>query len=387
LATPRTLREWAQLSQEALARFIQTEGAAVWPEAEAKLSETSWVHDHLDPSIPPHIGPQPHHLSAAKRSLQHARVIAEQTVVLNGRQVSAWVDASAAQHRRGTEVSHQAARKRRLYRRFLGWTSNSRLCGSIAEQVVDAGLQELKGSRLWIPPGSRPGQITDLLGRPIQVGGPLDAAGAWFVDPYDLRAGYIPFAVEIKNIRSWIYPWDHEAWDLLSKVADFPDVLPVLVARKIHQVTFNCFKDIGALGCEMRHQWFAAHGTTKDSLTPAVFEHTVRTLGFNDATRASDPPSAEPRTRRWFERAPTFVNHTLLASQADRWRQAAPIVRQYQDLRSEPDHQARSAMWAEFAREIREAGLYERAGWAPHDFEEVEEHELDDFNYFTDYDE
>ena len=167
LATPRTLREWAQLSQEALARFIQTEGAAVWPEAEAKLSETSWVHDHLDPSIPPHIGPQPHHLSAAKRSLQHAGVIAEQTVVLNGRQVTAWVDASAVQHRRGTEVSHQAARKRRLYRRFLGWTSNSRLCGSIAEQVVDAGLQELRGSRLWIPPGSRPGQITDLLGRPI----------------------------------------------------------------------------------------------------------------------------------------------------------------------------------------------------------------------------
>jgi hypothetical protein len=79
-------------------------------------------------------------------------------------------------------------------------------------------------------------------------------------------------------------------------------------------VTFNCFKDIGALGCELRHQWFAAHGTTRDSLTPAVFEHTVRTLGFNDAKRASDPPSADPRTRRWFERAPTFANHTLLVA-------------------------------------------------------------------------
>jgi hypothetical protein len=382
LAVPRTLSQWARLSQDALARFIETEGAAVWPEVEARLGETSWVHDHLDSTIPPNIGPQPHQLSVAKRTLQRAGVIEEQTVTLSGRQVTAWLDASASQRRRSTEVNRKAAEKRRIYRRFLSWTVKNRLCGAIAEQVVDAGLQELKGSRLWIPPGARAGYITELLGRPIQVGGPLDATGAWLVDPYDPRAGFIPFAVEVKNIRSWIYPWDHEAWDLLSKVADFPDVLPVLVARKIHQVTFNCFKDIGALGCEMRQQWFAAHGTTKDSLTPATFEQTVHTLGFHDAKRASDPPSADSRTSRWFERAPTFGNHTLLVTQADRWQRAAPIVKQYQDLRSEPDHQTRSAMWAAFSHDIRAAGLYERAGWAPHEFEDDEPYDPEDFDDF-----
>lgn len=175
MAIPQTPSEWAELSQEALARFIQTEGAAVWPEVEAKLSETSWVHDHLDPSIPPRIAPQPHQLSGAKRVLLNAGVIEEQAVILNGRRVGAWVDASALRRRRSTEVSDQAARKRRLYRRFLGWTVNNRLCGGIAEQVVDAGLQELRGSYLWIPPGARAGHTTHLLGRPIQVGGPLDA--------------------------------------------------------------------------------------------------------------------------------------------------------------------------------------------------------------------
>lgn len=188
----------------------------------------------------------------------------------------------------------------------------------------------------------------------------------------------------MKNIRSWVYPWDHEPWDLLAKVADFTDVLPVLVARRIHQVTFNCFKDIGALGCEMRHQWFAHHGTTKDSLTPPVFEATVQSLGFHDAIRATDPPSANSRIRGWFQRAHTYGEHTLLASQLDRWRQAAPIVAQYRDLRREQDHRSRSALWAEFAHDIRAAGLYERGGWAPQDFEDVEP-DSDGLDYFIDY--
>jgi len=39
-------------------------------------------------------------------------------------------------------------------------------------------------------------------------------------------------------------------WDLLSKLAAFPDVVPVLAARRIHPMSFKMFKDIGALGVQ-----------------------------------------------------------------------------------------------------------------------------------------
>jgi hypothetical protein len=76
-------------------------------------------------------------------------------------------------------------------------------------------------------------------------------------DDGSANAGFTHFGVEVKNLRSVIYPWDHETWDLLAKVAAFPTVVPVLVARRIHPVTFKFFKDIGALGTEMRAQWFS----------------------------------------------------------------------------------------------------------------------------------
>jgi hypothetical protein len=358
-----------QLAEEALYRLISAEGAVIWPEVEATLSETSWVHDNLDSTIPVNQGPQPHHLTGARQRLEEQGLIEERPAILNKRPVSAWVTTAAPQERRTTETDRTAATKRRLYRTFLAWTGTNQLCGSIAEQVVHRSLEDLKGTHRWIPPSARPGRITELRGRPISVGGPLDAAGFWPLDPYDPSTGLVPFAVEVKNIRSWIYPWDNEVWDLLSKVADFPDVVPVLVARKIHLVTFRFFKDIGALGFQMHCQWFAAHGTTKAPLDPSTFEEVTRQLGFRDATRAADPPAMHPPLRNWFRDVPIMADHTLVQDQQERWGRAAPIVADYDVLRDETViGRARHDAWAEFARAIEAAGLSDRGGWASHDF-------------------
>jgi hypothetical protein len=257
-----------------------------------------------------------------------------------------------------TAVSAKAAAVRRLYRRLLQWTGRPNLCGAVAEKVVDATLHSLAGSHLWIPPNTRAGRVDSLVGRPV-VGGPLDAAAEWVYDPVNITAGSTRFAVEVKNIRETIYPWDLETWDLLGKLADFPEVLPVLVARRIHLTTFRFFKDVGALGTETRGQWFA------QAIDEGDFERVVNGLGLPDARRVPDdvPP---PALLKFFRDTGPSVG----AAQLLRWQTAAPIVRRYRDLRDpHRSYDDRRQLWLAFSADIQASGLYERGGWGPQEFE------------------
>lgn len=350
--------EWEADTTQALDVLIQQIGAAVWPEIEAIGGETTWYPDNFP--VPSTFRLQPHHLTTARRRLgpEGAGVIQEFPVELNRMRVSAWVDSRALATRgRATEVRDLAATKRRLYRSFLAWTSDVRLCGRVAETILDASLRELAGRYLWVSPSAeRPGVVRELLGRPITVGGPLDAAGHWALNPDNPREGFVPFAVEMKNVRGTIYPWDHEAWDLLAKLGDFPDVVPILVARRIHSLAFKCFSDIGALGRPTRAQWFAANRIDADQ-----FDRVVRPLSFRDAVRV-DPAQPYQGIIRWFR----DLDRDVVRRSAARWERSAPIVAKYAALRLEQlGYGERHQLWSSFCAEINGAGLYERGGWAP----------------------
>jgi hypothetical protein len=99
--------------------------------------------------------------------------------------------------------------------------------------------------------------------------------------------------VEVKNVRSWIYPWSHEAWDLLAKLGGFPDVVPLLVARRIHPTTFRMFKDLGAFGYDARKQWFAERGGGRSN-DPDTFRKVTDEFGFHDAVLLDRAPEPEP---------------------------------------------------------------------------------------------
>lgn len=348
---------WEADTTQALDLLFRQIGAAVWPEVEAIAGETSWYPNNFP--VPRTFRLQPHHLTTARRRLgpEGAGAIQEMAVELNRLRVSAWVDARALATRgRATEVRELAATKRRLYRSFLAWTSGVRLCGRVAEAVVDASLRELAGRYLWVSPSAeRPGVVRELLGRAITVGGPLDAAGHWALDADDPAKGFVSFAVEIENLRATIYPWDHEAWDLLAKVADFPDVVPVLVARRIHPLAFNCFRDIGALGRATGAQWFDANRIAEDQ-----FERVTKRLSFRDAVRV-DPSHPDPAVVRWFR----DLDRDVIRRQAERWERAAPILTRHATLRLEVDYGERHRLWSSFCTEIKQAGLYEVGGWAP----------------------
>jgi len=242
----------------------------------------------------------------------------------------------------------------------------------VAEKHVAACLHANHVNKsLWIPAFS-PGQVKEVAGGAL-AGRTLDAVGYCPRDRSNPSAGLIPFGVEVKNIRSWIYPWDNEMWDLLTALGPRPDVLPVLVARRIHPVAFNFVFDIGAFARQTREQYFAWSGTEEDSFTPDAFAEVVEAFGFADAIRLEKPDSpsyGEPLRNHslvaWF--GETLSQYA--AAQAAKWEVAAPIVAKFPDLRSENLSAAdRRGLWMAFCKEFKDSGLYVRGGWAPTDFE------------------
>jgi hypothetical protein len=335
-----------------------------------QLAETDWVHRKLDPDIPPNRGPDSHHLTTARQRLVRRGALQEVPRTLLGREINAYLDADALSRRgRRTEIEKTAGRKRRLYRSYLGWATNPSLCGGIAERVVENTLAQISGTDVIVPSDARRGNVRAIEGREVP-GGPLDAAGALVLRPNRLTAGLRPFGVEVKNVRKTLYPWHEEIWDLIAKLGTFPEVTPILVARRIHYMTFRFFSDIGAFGFRADCQWFSGTGR----IATERFDRVRAGLGFHDLVMAADPPRAHQPLRRFFTNTLRAVagSRTRIEAAAERWQLAAPIVAKYEDLREDLDIDERRTRWTEVADEIDAAGLYrpdEKGGWAPADFD------------------
>ena len=59
---------------------------------------------------------------------------------------------------------------------------------------------------------------------------------------HDLAAGYA--GIEVKNLREWLYPDRVEIHELLLKCCAL-DVVPVLIARRIHYSTYSVLNACG----------------------------------------------------------------------------------------------------------------------------------------------
>jgi hypothetical protein len=172
----------------------------------------------------------------------------------------------------------------------------------------------------------------------------------------------------VKNLRSWLYPWSHEVWDLLAKVGDFPEVVPILIARRIHPTTFRMLKDIGALGYQTRQQWFAERGGNH-SIDPTRFAQVAASLGFDDATLLGGARAPDGRMSNFFSqtlrRVPNHADLPLVEVSAQRWAGAAPLAADYTALRAERmDAGDRRELLTEFAGRVADAGLLTTGGWA-----------------------
>ena len=354
---------WVDLAARALDHLLKERSALVRPEVEAILGESNWVSHNLGL---PH-KPQPHIVTAAHARLVEDGVLVDRTVVLNKRPVKVWVDARGlGTWGRKTEVERAESAKRRLYRRYLSWAGNTNLCGNVAEYAVDNSLRSLAtGGHLWVAP-AKPGRLTRLP-HSEKFPGPLDAGGYWPRLRSNPVSGVIPFAVEVKNIRTWIYPRSSELWGLLTKLSGFPDVVPVLIARRIHPWTFLFFKAVGVLGYQTEKQWFTnPDNSQRHRLTPAELERIANALSFQDMTYLTDPTQPQEPLRRFFADTPykESDNRKVGTRSLDIWRRAAPIVQRHSSLRHlNLSGAERSDTLASFAEEMERAGLNTR-GWA-----------------------
>src|SRR4051794_17415871 len=122
MGLPKGEAAWLDLALDAIPAYVAAEGAAIWPELEARLGEGSWISDRYDPTFPAHVGINPHILGQARDLLEADGSLVRDEAILSGRPVTAWLDGPGLASRAATRIRRTASSKRRLYRTYLGWT-------------------------------------------------------------------------------------------------------------------------------------------------------------------------------------------------------------------------------------------------------------------------
>jgi hypothetical protein len=94
-------------------------------------------------------------------------------------------------------------------------------------------------------------------------------------------AGYA--GIEVKNIREWIYPDREEIREMLSKCCAL-DVIPVLIARRIHYSTFSVLNPCGVIVHQTFNQLYP-----ESAMGLAAKVRNKRLLGYHDVRVGNQP--------------------------------------------------------------------------------------------------
>lgn len=168
------------------------------------------------------------------------------------------------------------------YAEYHSFTQQQILCGDALERVI---AESINRGGLYIPlGGAKSNPLREIGG--IKLKGDLD-----FILDIQIQDSFYVLG-EAKNVREWIYPKSRYLWEFIGKCLDLTaikkPVLPVLIARKIHHLTFPFLKQIGLLGHQSHKQYLAPQN--EDQLSKiANFRH-VDVLGFFDITTNLEPP-------------------------------------------------------------------------------------------------
>jgi hypothetical protein len=314
----RTPEEYVDLGIEAILELLENEHAAVAPELEAKISEQPYG----DRSIPI----DAHHLTAARKVLRESSAIAEDTrVTRGGRAVT--VITPADETGRSRRIEDAAKRKRLLHTRYLSLAMGSKtvpaLLGRGGEAVLHATLLQAAphGLRLLRPDG---GEVSSLFGKPV-VGGPLDSGAiVTTLDQLTLATSTHLALIEVKNVRSHLYPQALEVHQVLYKAAEVVaahphlSVVPVLVCRWPHFTLFTMAKQLGAFVVGTKQQPILP----SKQLEPDLIAEIRDELGYRDLVITDQ---ALP----WMVDRFSRVLPTVAAASSERWRAVASTVLPY----------------------------------------------------------
>lgn len=340
--------EYVGRAAAATLRLLNEHHVLVHPELIARLAEASHAGstDNIDP----------HHITSALRELSRAGLIRRDYFgTRGGQQIETIQPTDTA--RRATKIRDAAARKRLLMARYNGWAHGSArhpqgLIGPAGELAVRSALTAA-GTLRPVEPGF--GETKRLLG--VTLNGPLDSAGFLVtLDDAGLPAPLITVLVEVKNIRSWIYPNSIELYQVLDKAATLQErhpgqpILPILVCRRAHKTSFWMGSQLGFMIIDMGRQ-FVDKVETEDLLE-------VRNeLYFNDLYLVTEPAA---RVRDRFR----TVIPTHAASSATKWAATCAdldLSTTIHQLRHVDDLETRSDLMLDLRARSKQLGM--RGGW------------------------
>lgn len=152
-----------------------------------------------------------------------------------------------------------------------------------------------------------------------------------------------PVAIEVKNVREWLYPDRDEIIDLLYKCTAL-DAVPVLIARRMPFVTFKVLSQCGVLF----HQTYNQRLPQTASTLADKAKH-KDLLGYHDIRVGNDP---DPRLRNFLH---NNLPSVLPAARAK--------FQEYEDLLTA--YGSRNMGYTEFAARVRRraAGTNEDHDW------------------------
>lgn len=350
--SPRwTQQQWEEHGANAIADLVNERRVVTWAEVEARISVAGWKEFRKV---------QPVQLTGALRRLrgESPRRIEED-----------WTQHDSPIHTLRSpyppggkrEMDRLRGHKRKLYLRYIHWTQNETLCGKQAEYVVhDSLLAASSRTGLYVPE-QVPGNVTEVAGVQLQRG-PLDL-WAWMLD-LDTISSELPMAVEVKNVRRWLYASARELWELLVKAAEIAlqtPVLPVLACCWSGPTAWWMAYDIGFFTAQMRNQIFSLAIDETQFVEVAeefglpIIRHDgpldslVTWLGTD--VRKS-PPSPPPEDVAWYRR------------QAERFQVIAPIVLDFEVLARGLAPGEREPILSAFRARVRDAATWPlRGGW------------------------
>lgn len=271
-------REYDSLAAAAILEILSQQHAVTVAELDARISERYFERS------PGNI--DPHHITTALASLiSSGQLIRDATPSRGTHNVDTIQPAD--QRRQATKIAQAARRKRLLAARYNGWAQGTQrhpngLIGPAGERAVRAAILE---SQALVPATPGAGEVSSLLGVPLP--GAADSGG-FLVPLVDGVPGpTVTVLIEVKNIRSWIYPSAAELYQLLHKATVLqharPEspIVPVLVCRRAHHTTYRMARQLGFFVIPMSRQF--AGEVEEDDVAEIRTE-----LHFQDLVRGSD---------------------------------------------------------------------------------------------------
>lgn len=157
---------------------------------------------------------------------------------------------------RATRIDRTVARKSLLVARYDGWAHGSSRFprGRLGPAGETAAIASVRASHCMVE-GPDTEERTGFGGH--KFAGPVD----WIGTTHSLSAGRVAVVlVEVKNIRSWLYPHSQEVYQLLSKAAGLQvhdlglDVVPVMVCRRANRRMYAMAQHLGFFVVEAEQQ-------------------------------------------------------------------------------------------------------------------------------------